>query len=71
MQELVAEVPTGGHCVSVTDVKTGTTLYGTTKNNEIKTGNRPEPVEYQFKKMMRARRLLGYAIDIFMHKCYN
>ncbi len=23
------------------------------------------------KKDERARRLLGYAIDIFMHKCYN
>ena len=43
VQELVAGVPTGGHCVSVTDVKTGTTLYGTTKNNEIKTGNCPAP----------------------------
>ena len=44
VQELVAETPTSGHCISVTDVKTGTTLYGTTKNNEIKTGNCPEPV---------------------------
>ena len=43
VQELVAGVPTGGHCVSVTDVKTGTTLYGTTKNNEIKTGSCPAP----------------------------
>ena len=25
----------------------------------------------QIKKDERARRLRGYAIDIFMHKCYN